>query len=372
MWTVCSKRSGDILTASDYMTRALFHAARGRGRTSPNPMVGAVVVSPEGVVLGQGFHARAGERHAEIHALDEAGEGTQGATLYCTLEPCSHVGRTGPCVVRIVESGIARVVAAVEDPNPLVRGRGFAYLKEHGVDIEVGLGAATATCLNQPFFTLTRERRPFVVLKAATSLDGYIAESPGKRTGLTSKVANRHAQRVRAEVDAIGVGSGTVLADDPLLTPRGPFRERPLTRVIFDRRLRTPAEARVLSTRDAGPVIIVTTAAGAARAELRSRLEAAGAEIEIAPDDTLRAALACLGQRVIGSLLLEGGAGLHRAAWDEGLADFVRLYVTPHVVGSGGLRFLDGRPFSSADLLDPRIEPLGPDVLIEGYVHGPR
>ena len=187
-------------------------------------MVGAVVVSPEGVVLGQGFHARAGERHAEIHALDEAGEGTQGATLYCTLEPCSHVGRTGPCVVRIVESGIARVVAAVEDPNPLVRGRGFAYLKEHGVDVEVGVGAATATCLNQPFFTLTRERRPFVVLKAATSLDGYIAESPGRRTALTSEVANRHAQRVRAEIDAIGVGSGTVLADDPLLTPRGPFR----------------------------------------------------------------------------------------------------------------------------------------------------
>ena len=265
MWTVCSKRSGDALTASDYMTRALFHAARGRGRTSPNPMVGAVVVSPDGVVLGQGFHARAGEPHAEIYALDAAGEGAQGATLYCTLEPCSHVGRTGPCVVRIVEAGIARVVAAVEDPNPLVRGRGFAYLKGHGVDVEVGLGAATATCLNQPFFTLTREQRPFVVLKAATSLDGCIAESPGRRTSLTSDVANRHAQRVRAEVDAIGVGSGTVLADDPLLTPRGPFRERPLTRVIFDRRLRTPPEARVLSTRDAGPVIIVTTAAGAAR-----------------------------------------------------------------------------------------------------------
>ena len=169
-----------------------------------------------------------------------------------------------------------RVVAAVEDPNPLVRGRGFAYLEGHGVVVEVGPGAATAICLNQPFFTLTRERRPFVVLKAATSLDGYIAEAPGRRTSLTSDVANRHAQRVRAEVDAIGVGSGTVLADDPLLTPRGPYRERPLTRVIFDRRLRTPPDARVLSTRDAGPVIIVTTAAGAARAELRGRLEAAG------------------------------------------------------------------------------------------------
>jgi diaminohydroxyphosphoribosylaminopyrimidine deaminase/5-amino-6-(5-phosphoribosylamino)uracil reductase len=209
------------------------------------------------------------------------------------------------------------------------------------------------------------------VLKAAMSFDGCIAESPGRRTSLTSEAANRHAQRVRAEVDAIGVGSGTVLTDDPLLTPRGPYRERPLTRVIFDRRLRTPAEARVLSTREAGPVIIVTTAAGAARTDARSRLEAAGAEILIAPDGTLRAALVCLGQRVIGSLLLEGGAGLHGAAWDEGLADFVRLYVTPHIVGSGGLRFLDGRLFSAKDLFDPRIEPLGPDVLIEGYVHGP-
>ena len=335
-------------------------------------MVGAVVVSPDGVVLGQGFHARAGEPHAEIYALEEAGSGAQGATLYSTLEPCSHVGRTGPCVVRIVEAGIARVVAAVEDPNPLVRGRGFAYLKAHGVDVEVGVGAATATYLNQPFFTLTRERRPFVVLKAATSLDGCIAEAPGRRTALTSDAANRHAQRVRAEVDAIGVGSGTILADDPLLTARGPYRERPLARVIFDRRLRTPPDARVLSTREAGPVIIVTTAAGAARASLRSRLEAAGADIDIAPDSTLRAALTCLGQRVIGSLLLEGGGSLHKAAWDEGLADFVRLYVTPHVVGPGGLRFLDGRPFSSAGLHEPRIEPLGPDVLIEGYVHGPR
>lgn len=354
------------------MARALFHAARGRGRTSPNPMVGAVVVSPEGVVVGQGYHARAGEPHAEIHALEEAGEGARGATLYCTLEPCSHVGRTGPCVVRIVEAGIAHVVAAVEDPNPLVRGRGFAYLNGHGVSVEVGVGANMATGLNQPFFTLTRERRPFVVLKAATSLDGCIAEAPGRRTALTSAVANRHAQRVRAEVDAIGVGSGTILADDPLLTARGPYRERPLTRVVFDRRLRTPPDARVLSTREAGPVIIVTTAAGAARAEVRSRLEAAGADIEIAADGTFRAALACLGARVVGSLLLEGGASLHRAAWDEGLADFVRLYVTPHVAGPGGLRFLEGRPFSSAGLFEARIEPLGPDVLIEGYVHGPR
>jgi diaminohydroxyphosphoribosylaminopyrimidine deaminase/5-amino-6-(5-phosphoribosylamino)uracil reductase len=356
----------------DYMERALFHAARGAGRTSPNPLVGAVVVSADGVVVGQGFHERAGEAHAEINALDQAGARARGATLYCTLEPCCHQGRTGPCVSRIVDAGVARVVAAVEDPNPAVRGRGFAFLRERGVTVDVGLAADNAVTLNQPFFTLMREGRPFVVLKAATSVDGRIAEAPGRRTPLTSAAANRHAHRVRAEVDAIGVGSGTILADDPELTARGAFRERPLARVIFDRRLRTPPTARVLSTPGAGPVIIVTTAASAARAGLRAPLEARGAQIEVAADGTLRAALEQLAARQIESLLLEGGGAVHAAAWDEGLVDYVRLYVTPHVLGDTGVPLLPDRAFSSADLHDRRIVPLGPDVLIEGYVHGTR
>jgi diaminohydroxyphosphoribosylaminopyrimidine deaminase/5-amino-6-(5-phosphoribosylamino)uracil reductase len=360
------------LTPSDYMARALFHAARGRGRTSPNPLVGAVVVSADGVVVGQGFHERAGTPHAEVHALEAAGPRARGGTLYCTLEPCSHVGRTGPCAVRIVEAGISRVVAAVEDPNPLVRGRGFAFLREHDINVEVGLGETTAKALNQPFFTLMREGRPFVVIKAATSVDGCIAEGPGRRTFLTSEAASRHAHRVRAEVDAIGVGVGTILADDPLLTARGAYRVRPLVRVIFDRSLRTPPDARVLSTRDAGPVIIVTTAPDQARAEARNQLEARGVEILVAPDPTLSSALGCLGARDISYLLLEGGAAIHRTAWDEGVADFVRLYVTPHRLGAAGLRFLDGRPFSSTGLFETRVEPLGPHVLIEGYVHRPR
>jgi diaminohydroxyphosphoribosylaminopyrimidine deaminase/5-amino-6-(5-phosphoribosylamino)uracil reductase len=356
----------------DYMERALFHAARGAGRTSPNPLVGAVVVSADGVVVGQGFHKRAGEAHAEVHALAEAGARARGATLYCTLEPCCHQGRTGPCVSRIVDAGVARVVAAVEDPNPAVSGRGFAFLRERGVAVDVGLAAERAVRLNQPFFTLMREGRPFVVLKAATSIDGRIAEAPGRRTMLTSAAANRHAHRVRAEVDAIGVGSGTILADDPALTARGAFRERPLTRVIFDRRLRTPPQARVLSTPDAGPVIIVTTAESAARADVRGPLESRGAQIEVAEGGTLRAALQRLVERQIESLLLEGGAELYAAAWDEGLVDYVRLYVTPHALGANGVPLLPDRAFSSADLRDPRIVPLGPDVLIEGYVHGTR
>jgi len=351
------------------MERALFHAARGSGRTSPNPLVGAVVVSADGVVVGQGFHERAGEPHAEVHALEAAGARARGATLYCTLEPCCHQGRTGPCVSRIVDAGVVRVVAAVEDPNPAVRGRGFAILRSRGVAVEVGLSAETAVALNLPFFTLMRERRPFVILKAATSLDGRIAEAPGRRTMLTSAAANRHAHRVRAGIEAIGVGSGTVLCDDPDLTPRGAFRERPLVRVVFDRRLRTPSEARVLSTPDAGPVIIVTTARGAADSEARRRLEARGAQIEVAANDTFRAALERLAARQVGSLLLEGGGGVHAAAWDEGLVDYVRLYITPHVLGDGAVPLLPDRSFSPSGLHERRIATLGPDVLIEGYVH---
>jgi diaminohydroxyphosphoribosylaminopyrimidine deaminase / 5-amino-6-(5-phosphoribosylamino)uracil reductase len=354
-----------------YMQRALFHAARGAGRTSPNPLVGAVVVSTDGVVVGQGFHERAGEPHAEVRAIEAAGERAVGATLYCTLEPCCHQGRTGPCVARIVGAGISRVVVATEDPNPVVRGRGFRFLRARGVLVDVGLCAAEATALNQPFFTLMRDGRPFVLMKMATSLDGRLAEAPGRRTVLTSAPANRHAHRVRAEIDAIGVGAGTIRADDPQLTARGVYRERPITRLIFDRRLRTPATARVLSTREAGPVMIVTTPAGADRTH-RHVLESAGAVVVVARDGSIRAALECLGERGIGSLLLEGGPAVQAAAWDEDVVDFVRIYVTPHVLGSGGLAFQPVREFSAADLIHRRVEPLGPDVLIEGYVHRPR
>lgn len=360
-----------MLTPGDYMDRALFLAQRGRGRTSPNPIVGALVVSATGVVVGWGHHERAGEAHAEVRALEMAGALAEGGTLYCTLEPCCHWGRTGPCVDRIVEAGVAHVVASVEDPNPLVGGRGFALLRARGVHVDVGLGAMAALALNQPYFTRVREGRPFVVLKAAISLDGCIAEKPGVRTQLTSAAADRHAHGVRAEVDAIGVGVGTIIADDPRLTVRGVYRERPLARVIFDRSLRTPPGARVLSTRDTGPVIIVTRAE-ALDTEACRVLESRGAEVEAADAPTVRAALARLGAREFGSLLLEGGAALYRAAWKEDVVDFVRLYVTPHVLGPGGLHLLEGERFSSAALIDRRVEPLGPDVLIEGYVHGPR
>ncbi|MCA1563615.1 MAG: bifunctional diaminohydroxyphosphoribosylaminopyrimidine deaminase/5-amino-6-(5-phosphoribosylamino)uracil reductase RibD, partial [Acidobacteria bacterium] len=310
----------------DYMARALALAARGRGRTSPNPMVGAVVVTPDGVVAGSGYHEQAGAPHAEIRALAAAGDRSRGATLYCTLEPCCHTGRTGPCVGPIVAAGIARVVAAMEDPNPLVCGGGFRYLRERGVVVTTGVCADAATGLNRPFLTLVRSGRPSVTLKAALSLDGRMADQPGRRTSLTGLAANRLVHRDRAEVDAVAVGSGTVLADDPLLTPRGAFRARPLTRVIFDTRLRTPPSARLLSTLAAGPVIIMSTRAAIGMAQERAdALIAAGAIIAPLDSPELTDALERLAARGIASLLVEGGATLHAAFCRARLVDRVQV-----------------------------------------------
>ena len=353
------------------MQRALEHARRGIGRTTPNPIVGAVVVSDEGVVLGQGAHEKAGEAHAEVHALDEAGDAARDATLYCTLEPCAHTGRTGPCTERIIRAGIKRVVAAMADPFPLVSGKGFAALRAHGIEVRVGVERDAAVRLNQPFLTALRDGRPFVTLKAATSLDGRIAARPGERTTLSSELALRHAQYVRASVDAIAVGSGTILVDDPLLTAREVYRERPLVRVVFDRRLRTPPTARVLSTLSAGPVIIITSPRPGETDDSALALEKAGATVMPVETPTVGAALRQLPRLGVQSIVIEGGAAVHTAVWDEGLVDYVQLYVTPVALGREGVPFLEGRDFASVALIERRVDHLGPDVLIEGYVHRP-
>lgn len=352
------------------MRTALLQAGRGRGRTSPNPMVGCVVVAADGVVAGTGYHERAGGPHAEIRALEAAGARARGGTLYCTLEPCAHHGRTGPCVVPIVEAGISRVVAAVEDPHPLVQGRGFAFLRGRGVEVEVGLLSDESEVLNAAFFTSIRLGRPHVTLKAATSLDGRVAAAPGARTQLTSAPAIRRAHGVRAEVDAIVVGSETVLVDDPGLTARGAYRERPLVRVILDGRLRTPASARVLQSLGAGPVVVVASAESIERRPDRAdALRAAGAEVVAAPLHDVRAALALLHSRQLRSVLIEGGPAVQRSAWAAGVVDRVQVYVTPHVVGAEGLPWDMPPGLSLASLDRIRVEPLGPDVLVEGDVH---
>jgi diaminohydroxyphosphoribosylaminopyrimidine deaminase/5-amino-6-(5-phosphoribosylamino)uracil reductase len=355
-----------VLSDAAYMERALLLAGRGRGRTTPNPLVGAVVVTPEGVVAGAGFHERAGEPHAEVHALREAGESARGATLYCTLEPCNHVGRTPPCVDRILESGVARVVAAVEDPNPLVAGRGFTRLRQAGVRVDVGTCGGAARRLNRPFFSAMRRGRPYVILKAVTSLDGRVALAGGRPVRLSAPAADRRTHALRAEVDAIAVGSGTILADDPRLTARGAYRGRPLARVIFDRRLRTPASARVFATMDAGPVIVVAgpdAPLGAARA-----LTSAGARV-VTADGRLASALRLLVPMGVQSILVEGGPAVHAALWRERAADAVRLVVAPRALGAAGVPWVEHTvaPWASWHLVS--VQPCGGDVIIEADVH---
>lgn len=360
-----------MLTDTDYMTRAVALAERWRGCTSPNPMVGAVIVDRDGVIVGGGAHEHAGGPHAEVYALAEAGARARGGTLYCTLEPCSHTGRTGPCAPLVTGAGITRAVIAFEDPNPLVAGRGLAHLRAHGIDVVVGLLANEARRLNAPFLTVTRHHRPFVTMKVALSLDGRIAAAHGARTLLTGAAANRLIHRERAEVDAIAVGSGTMLADDPRLTPRGAYRRRPLVRVLFDSRLRTPADAKVLSTLDAGPVIIMSTHSAVDAAPDRvAALVAAGARIERVPDTSpLPEALDRLASMGVSSLVVEGGAALHRAFWDGGFVDRVQVFVTARTLGPGGVEWLPFPVLSSGALADVSAAPVGEDVLIEAYVH---
>jgi diaminohydroxyphosphoribosylaminopyrimidine deaminase/5-amino-6-(5-phosphoribosylamino)uracil reductase len=365
------------------MERALFHAARGAGRTTPNPMVGAVVLSSDGVVVGHGWHERAGQPHAEVHALEAAAGRARHGTLYVTLEPCAHTGRTGPCTRRIIDAGVARVVAAMQDPDPRVSGRGFAELRDHGIEVTVGVGESAARRLNEPFVTVKTAGRPLVVLKAATSLDARVAASPGQRTAISSPQANRQTQRLRGAVDAVAIGSETMLVDDPELTVRDCYRVRPLARVIFDRRLRTPARARLFSTLSQGPVIIMTEPRAGVRAtepgergagppvdERAAALEAAGAILVEA--QTLAAGVRALLTWDISTLLVEGGPRLQAAFWDARLVDRLHLIVAPVALGPAGVRWLDESTVKVSSLSRLVAEPRGADIWIQADVHRDR
>lgn len=361
-----------MVSDADYMRRALFHARRAEGVTTPNPLVGAVVVSADGVVVGQGRHPRAGQPHAEVFALQEAGDRARGATMFVTLEPHGHQGRTPPCTRRIIDAGIVRVVAAMTDPNPLVSGRGIAELRAHGIQVEVGVLGEEAERLNRAFTLVQTKGRPLVILKAATSSDGKIAAAPGVRTAITSAKANRRTQRLRGAVDAVGVGSGTILADDPVLTVRDCYRLRPLARVVFDRRLRTPPSARLFSTLDAGPVIIITTADTVARhPERAAALRQAGASLVEGAGD-LSTDVRALLKWDISTLLLEGGGAVHAAAWQAGIVDRVIRIVAPTILGEQGVKAFDGLPLPLSRLTPVRVETLGPDAWMEADVHGDR
>jgi diaminohydroxyphosphoribosylaminopyrimidine deaminase / 5-amino-6-(5-phosphoribosylamino)uracil reductase len=362
-------------TAERFMRRALELAERGRGLTSPNPMVGAVVVAPGAEVVGEGFHARAGEPHAEIEALRAAGARARGATIYVTLEPCSHHGRTPPCSRAVIDAGLARVVAAVGDPNPLVSGRGFAELRGAGIEVVTGVGGAEAERQNRAFFTAMREHRPHVTLKAGMTLDGKIADLHGGSRWITGEAARLHAHRLRSESDAIVVGVGTVLRDDPELTVRleQPWPREPL-RVVLDTAARTPIGARLIH---AGRPARALIAVGAEAPEARVRaLAASGATVVSCRTRDgradLGALLAELFAREVRAVLVEGGGEVHGAFLDAGLVDRVAMFTAPLLIGGrratpvmGGA----GRELKSAVRLGRfAVTPIGDDLLLEADV----
>ncbi len=341
------------------MERALRLAARGAGRTAPNPMVGAVLVR-DGHRIGEGYHHGAGLAHAEVLALRQAGERARGATLYCTLEPCNHTGRTPPCTDALIAAGVARVVVAMTDPDPRVQGRGVAALRQADIPVEVGPGGARARHLNRWYITARTLGRPRVLYKWAETLDGAVATASGDARWVSADAARAEVHRLRHRLDAVLVGVGTVLADDPLLTVRLVPGRDPL-RVVADRQARTPVSARVLPA-----LVCVGPDAPPDRVDALRR---AGAEIaQAATPEELLAELArrgCLG------VLLEGGPTLAGAFWRAGLIDEVAVAVAPRVLGPGRPPFLGEGPATMAEALalrEMRVRRLGPDLWLTGMV----
>jgi diaminohydroxyphosphoribosylaminopyrimidine deaminase/5-amino-6-(5-phosphoribosylamino)uracil reductase len=357
-----------------FMARALALAERARGLTSPNPLVGSLVVVDDRVV-GEGFHRVAGEPHAEIEALSAAGARATGATLYVTLEPCSHHGRTPPCAPAVIAAGIRRVVVAISDPNPLVAGRGLAMLRSAGIEVTVGVCTVDAERQNRTWLTAMRQGRPHVTLKAAMTLDGRIADVHGSSQWITGQAARREAHRLRAESDAIVVGAETALRDDPRLTVRldPPWPREPL-RVVLDARARTPVAAQVITAGTPGRAVIATSTD--APAERVNRLVQAGASVVRLPSRDgkvqVKALLEDLFAREVRSVLVEGGAEVHGSFLDAGLVDRVAIFVAPLLLGGRGAPGVvggAGRALRDVVKLGPlTIRNMGQDILIEADV----
>lgn len=353
------------------MDAALAAAATADFGTSPNPMVGCVIVR-EGAVIGTGFHARAGTPHAEINALAAVGERARGADLYVTLEPCAHHGRTPPCTDALIEAALRRVVVAMIDPNPQVAGRGVAALRAAGITVDVGTREAEARRLNEFYLKHVSTGLPFVTAKFAASLDGKIATAGGESRWITSAQTRDASHRLRHINDAILVGVNTVIADDPELTTRIEGGRSPL-RIVVDSRLRIPLTARVLRSAP-GSALVATTAA--ADPDRISRLREAGVEVEVvdaSPSGVdLAALMAVLGARGAISVLVEGGARVHGAAFDAGIVDKVVAMLAPRVIGGAAAPSAVGGAgaaslAAAAPLRDVSVERLGPDLVVTGY-----
>lgn len=350
------------------MRRALAIAAQ--GRTSPNPMVGAVIVR-DGTIVGEGFHRAAGEAHAEVVAIRNAGEKTLGSIMYVTLEPCCHYGRTPPCTAATIAAGINRVVVAMEDPDAQVAGRGIAALRAAGITVEVGLLEAEAHRLNAAYIHHRRTGLPFVLVKLAQTMDGRIATLTGHSQWITGPEARTRAHRLRSESDGVLVGIGTVLADDPQLTVRHVEGRQP-RRIILDSHARTPSNARILSADTLLPIICITDRAPEERV---AALRATGAEILTLPHTQdgridLSALLRCLGEQPIVTLLVEGGSRVVTAFLKMKAAQQVACFIAPALMGEGlpavgdlGARSMD----QVVRLRDIQVEQIGEDILVTGF-----
>jgi diaminohydroxyphosphoribosylaminopyrimidine deaminase/5-amino-6-(5-phosphoribosylamino)uracil reductase len=356
------------------MNRALALAQKGRGCTSPNPLVGAVIVNA-GKIVGAGYHQKAGEPHAEIHALQAAGANAKDGILYVNLEPCCHSGRTPPCTDAIIQAGIKRVYTAHLDPNPMVSGRGIEQLEKAGIEVNVGLCAEAAEKLNEVFIKYMKTDYPFVILKVAMSLDGKIATSTGESQWITSSASRQKVHELRDEVDAIIVGIGTVLTDNPTLTTRLPNKKgKDATRIVLDSHARTPTAAKIFNPEsEAGVIIAVTSQAFAGNIAL---LRVTGAEIIEIPERDgqvcFKTLMETLGARGITSVLIEGGGSVNSSALLSGIVDKVMCFIAPKfiggkdapgVFGGEGITQLTDAP----ELKRRTITELDGDLLIEGY-----
>lgn len=357
-----------------YMKQALALAERGRGRTSPNPMVGAVIVK-DGRVIGEGWHERYGDLHAERNALAHATEDVHGATMYVTLEPCCHYGKQPPCTDAIIASGIARVVIGSADPNPLVAGKGVAILQAHGIAVTENVLREECDALNEVFLHYIRAKQPFVIMKAAMTMDGKIATRTGASRWVTGEVARAHGHCLRDRCRAIMVGVGTVLADDPRLTCRIEGGHDPL-RIVCDTHLRTPLEATLVQTAREVPTLIATCDTDAAR---RADFEATGCQVWVLPEHEghvdLQALMTRLGEEGIDSVLLEGGGTLNWAALEAGIVQKLYCYIAPKLFGGRDAKTpVEGvgvaLPQEAAQLRVQRVTMVGEDVLIESEVTG--
>ena len=360
---------------NEYMQMALTLAEKGCGRVSPNPLVGAVVVNADRVV-GQGYHQYVGGPHAEVNAIDDAGDAARNATLYVTLEPCNHFGRTPPCTQKILDAGIKRVVVAMQDPNPDVAGGGNTFLVSRGVDLVCGVEEAAARRLNESFIKFVRTHKPFVILKIASTLDGRIATRTGDARWVTGKIARACVHQLRHAMDAIMVGVGTVEADDPQLTARLEIgRGVDPVRIVLDTSLRISEKARMLHQASEAPTWVVCGPDAPLAA--KERLQAVGARIIQTPLKggriDLDALMQQLGERSVTSLLIEGGAQVAGAALRAGVVDKVVFFYAPKIYGGD-----DGVPICSGCGPDMMRESLavnhielvrmGHDIMVSGYL----